>query len=219
MAVSAQSILRRVVDQLSDAGNVRWKAAELVRYLNDGQKEVLIYRPDATGTTLPVGLVAGARQMLPANAFKLLDVIRNTGGTKAAVRKIDQKLLDAQLPNWYNAAGQAVIKHYMYDVRDPRVFYVYPPAAASGASLEILYSVYPPAIAEPADGASYTTVTGDITVNDFYSNCLIDYVLFRSFAKDAEFGGNAERAAAHYAAFQNGLGVEASGTAVVSPKE
>lgn len=218
MAVSALSILKRVVDQLMDATNVRWSAAELVRYLNDGQKEILIYRPDATGTTLTVNLAAGAKQMLPEGAFKLLDVVRNTGGTKAAVRKIDQKLLDAQLPEWYNGSTSTVVKHYMYDVRDPRVFYVYPPAAV-GAAIEVFYSVYPTAIAEPAVGAAYTTVSGDISVNDFYSNALIDYVLFRAFAKDAEFGGNAARAQAHYAAFQNGVGVEASATAVVSPKK
>lgn len=219
MAVSAQSILKRVVDQLMDVANVRWSAAELVRYLNDGQKEILIYRPDATGTTLTVNLTAGAKQSLPAGAFKLLDVVRNSGGTKAAVRKIDQKLLDAQLPDWYNGTGQTVIKHYMYDPRDPRVFYVYPPAAAANAALEILYSIYPTDIAEPAAGASYTTVTGDITVTDFYSNALIDYILFRAFAKDAEFGGNITRAQAHYAAFQNGVGVEASATAAVSPQK
>lgn len=219
MAVSAQSVLKRVVDQLMDLTNVRWTAAELVRYLNDGQKEILIYRPDATGTTATVNLVAGAKQALPAGAFKLLDVVRNSGGTKAAVRKIDQKLLDAQLPDWYNLTGQTVIKHYMYDPRDARVFYVYPPAAAANAALEIFYSIYPAAITEPADGAAYTTVSGDLSVGDSYSNALIDYILFRAFAKDSEFGGNITRAQAHYAAFQNGVGVEASATATVSPQK
>lgn len=214
MAITAQSILRRVVTQLVDETNIRWTVTELIRYLNDGQREIVTYRPDATSTTSTVALVAGARQTLPTTAFKLLDVIRNTGGTKAAVRKIDQKLLDAHLPSWQNGTTNTVVKHYMYDLRDIDVFYVYPPAAV-GASLEMLLSMKPTDIAEQT---SVNSVTGDISVVDLFANALTDYILFRAFAKDAEYAGNAATAAAHYAAFQNAVGVEASATASASPK-
>jgi hypothetical protein len=48
---------------------------------------------------------------------------------------------------------------------------------------------------------------------------LIDYVLYRAASKDAEFAGSAAKAQAHYEAFQGALGVEASATAVASPKK
>lgn len=215
MAIAAKSILQRVVTQLTDETSVRWTITELVRYLNDGQREIATYRPDSTATTATVALTAGPRQTLPATALKLLEVLRNTGGTKAAVRKIDQKLLDAQLPNWQSGTTSTTVKHYMYDVRDIRVFYVYPPAAV-GASLEMMYSAKPTDIAEQT---ALDDVTGDISVFDLFGNALIDYIMFRAVAKDAEYAGNVARAQAHYSAFQNGVGVEASATAVATPKK
>ena len=218
MTTAAQSIIRRVVETLQDTTSIRWPVAELVRYLNDGQREVILYRPDSMVTNATVTLVTGAKQALPSNGAKLIDVIRNTGGTKRSVRMTMRNILDTQSPNWYNLTGVTDILHYMYDPRDSRVFYVYPPAAASGASVEIVYSAYPTDIAEPADGAVYTAVTGNISLPDIYGNVLGDYVLYRAYTKDSEYAGNAQRAQAHYGAFQAALTSEMAGTTGVAPK-
>jgi hypothetical protein len=106
----------------------------------------------------------------------------------------------------------------MYDPRDPKVFYVYPPAASSGASVEVVYSAYPSDITEPADGAVYTAVTGNISLPDIYANLLTDYILYRAYTKDAEYAGNAARAQAHYGSFQAALSTEMNGTTGIAPK-
>lgn len=218
MTIAAQSIIRRVVETMQDNTSVRWPIAELVRYLNDGQREVVLYRPDSMVTNATVALTTGAKQALPANGSKLIDVIRNTSGTKRSVRMTIRNILDTQSPNWYNLTGVTEILHYMYDPRDPKVFYVYPPAASSGASVEIVYSAYPTDITEPADGAVYTAVTGNISLPDIYGNVLADYILYRAYTKDSEYAGNAQRAQAHYAAFQGALTTEMAGTTGVAPK-
>ena len=218
MTIAAQSIIRRVVETMQDNTSVRWPVAELVRYLNDGQREVVLYRPDSMVTNATVTLTSGAKQALPANGSKLIDVIRNTAGTKRSVRMTIRNILDTQSPNWYNLTGVTEILHYMYDPRDPKVFYVYPPAASSGASVEIVYSAYPTDITEPADGAVYTAVTGNISLPDIYGNVLADYILYRAYTKDSEYAGNAQRAQAHYAAFQAALTTEMAGTTGVAPK-
>lgn len=218
MPISAQSIIRRVVETMQDNTSVRWPVAELVRYLNDGQREVVLYRPDSMVTNATVALVAGAKQAIPTNGSKLIDVIRNTAGTKRSVRMTVRNILDTQSPNWYNLTGLTEILHYMYDPRDPKVFYVYPPAAASGASVEIVYSAYPADITEPADGAVYSAVTGNISLPDIYGNVLADYILYRAYTKDSEYAGNAQRAQAHYGAFQAALTTEMAGTTGVAPK-
>jgi hypothetical protein len=84
--------------------------------------------------------------------------------------------------------------------------------------VELVYSSYPTDITEPADGALYTAVTGNISVPDIYANTLVDYVLYRAYTKDAEFAGNAQRATAHYGAFSAALTAELNGTTGVSPK-
>ncbi len=218
MALPAQSIIRRAVETLQDTTSIRWPINELVRYLNDGQREVVLYRPDSMVTNATVALSAGAKQNLPANGSKLIDVIRNSASPKRSVRLTDRHILDSQTPNWYNLTGATEVLHYMYDPRDPKVFYVYPPAAASGASVEVVYSAYPTDITEPADGALYTTVTGNISLPDIYANLLTDYVLYRAYTKDADYAGNAARAQAHYGAFQTALSTEMNGTTGIAPK-
>lgn len=218
MTTAAQSIIRRVVETLQDTTSVRWPVAELVRYLNDGQREVVLYRPDSMVTNATVTLTAGAKQALPSNGSKLIDVIRNSAGNKRSVRMTARNILDTQTPSWYNLAGVTEILHYMYDPRDPKVFYVYPPAASTGASVDLVYSAYPSDITEPADGAVFSAVTGNISLPDIYANILADYIMYRAYTKDTEYAGNAARAQAHYAAFQAALSTEMNGTTGVAPK-
>lgn len=217
MPIAAQSIVRRVVETLQDNTSVRWPVNELVRYLNDGQREIVLYRPDAMVTNAVVTLVAGSKQALPANGTKLIEIVRNTGGTRRSVRLVNREILDSQAPNWHNITGVTEILHFMYDPRDPRVFYVYPPAAASGASLDAVYAAMPADVTEPADGAVYTAVSGNISVPDIYGNVIQDYMLYRAYSKDSEYAGNASRAQAHYGAFVNALGVEMKATVNFQP--
>jgi hypothetical protein len=216
MPISAQSIVRRCVETLQDNTSIRWPINELVRYLNDGQREVVLYRPDAMVTNSTVTCIAGSKQSLPSNGAKLIEVVRNAAGARRAVRMVNREILDAQTPNWHNLTGVSEVLHFMYDPRDPRVFYVYPPATTS-AQLDIVYAAYPTDIAEPADGSLYTAVTGNISLPDIYGNVLQDYILYRAYSKDSEYAGNGARAQAHYAVFANALGIEIKSTVAVAP--
>lgn len=219
MALTAKSIIRRVVDILQDTTSVRWPVEELVRYLNDGQREVVLYRPDATIKSTTYTCAAGPKQSIPADGAKLIDVIRNSasGSNLSSVRIVPRQILDAQIPNWYSLAGALSAVHFTYDPRDPKVFYVYPPALDT-TQLEITYSAFPTDVTEPAAGSSYDDVTGNIDVPDIYGNVVIDYVLYRAYSKDSEYAGNAQRAVAHYQAFANALNIEVQGTTGVAPK-
>lgn len=218
MTISAQSVIRRAVDTIQDTTNVRWPVNELVRYLNDGQREVALYRPDSTVTNATVTCVAGTKQALPSGGAKLMDVVRNVASTsnKKSVRMVNREILDAQIPGWHGLTPSVNIVHFMYDARDPLNFYVYPPATTS-AQVDIVYSAYPTDITEPADGASYDDVTGNLSVPDIYSNVVLDYILYRAYSKDSEYAGNVNRAQAHYAAFANALGVEIRATSAMAP--
>ncbi len=218
MPISASSVVRRCVETLQDTTSIRWPVPELVRYLNDGQREVVMYRPDSMVTNSTITCVSGTRQALPANGAKLIEVVRNarSAGTKRAVRMVNREIMDAQTPGWHNLTAVDDVLHFMYDPRDPRVFYVYPPATTS-AQLDIVYASYPTDIAEPADGSLYSAVTGNISLPDIYGNVLQDYILYRAYSKDSEYAGNGPRAQAHYAAFANALGIEIKATVAVAP--
>ena len=217
MSIAAQALIRRVVETLQDTTSIRWPVAELVRYLNDGQREIIVHRPDAMVTNASVSLASGTKQSLPANGAKLIDVVRNSAGNKRAIRMCAREILDAQSQGWHNLSGVTEIVHFMFDPRAPKVFYVYPPAAVSGAAVDLVYSALPTDIAEPAAGTDFAAVTGNISVPDIYSNALQDYVLYRAYTKDSQYAGNEARAQARYAAFANALGIEIKATVAVAP--
>lgn len=218
MAVTAQSVIERVATTLKDLEATRWATPELVRYLNDGQREIAVFRPDATVKSATMDCVKGAKQSLPADAAKMMDTVRNDTATNtSAVRLVERKLLDVLEPNWYGRTGVDVIDHYMYDERNAREFYVYPPASVN-AKLYITYSALPVDVAIPADSTIFSDVNGNIGVADIYANALTDYVLYRAYTKDSEYGGNANRAVAHYSAFTNALNIELTATVGASPK-
>lgn len=224
MALTAQSIIQRAVAILQDTTSVRWPVDELVRGLNDGQREIVLYRPDSNTKVATGTLAAGTRQDLTtmtgvstSNPAKLIDITRNMAATSAkkAVRLISREILDAQTPGWHNSTSAVDVIHFMFDSRDPRAFYVYPPATAL-AQLEIIFAAYPTDVATPT-GSDYTSVSGSIGVADIYGNALLDYILYRAYMKDSEYAGNAQRAQAHYAAFANSLGIELKATLMNAP--
>ena len=217
MPIAAKDVIQRGVVTTQDTTSIRWPVGEWVRYLNDGQREIMLHRPDAFNKSAVIDCVAGTKQALPADGAKLIDVQRNSTVTsKRAVRICSREILDAQMPNWHNIAGAAEIVHFMYDPREPKAFWVYPPATNT-AKLEINYSATPTDIAEPAAGSEFTAVVGNISVADIYANALLDYMLYRGYLKDADYAGNAARAQAHYAAFATALGIELKATLSAAP--
>ncbi len=214
MTITAKSLVQRIVDISQDKTSVRWPVNEIIRAINDAQREIILYRPDAMVTNTSLTLVVGTKQTLPANGTKLIDVVRNTGG--GAIRQINREILDAQTPGWHSVTGVLKPVHYMYDIRDPKVFYVYQPALST-SSLDIVYAAVPADIAEVTEGSLFDAVTGNISVPDIYANAIVDFGLYKIYLKDAEYAGNAARAQAHYTMFGNALGNEFKATATFAP--
>jgi len=216
MSITVKSIIQRIVKTLNDETSVRWTIPELVRYLNDGQRDIVEHRPDALNIRVSMPLVAGPKQKLPADGTKLIAVNNNTNGTKGGVTLISREILNAQTRGWRSLAGSSEIYHYMYDPREPTFFEVYPPAT-TGASLDIEYSSIPSEIAEPAEGTIWSDVVGTFAMSELFSNAIQNYILYRCYVKDTEYTANPQRAAAFYGAYANDLGVELKGTVEVAP--
>lgn len=216
MPIPAKDLIQRVVGTLQDMTSIRWTVDELARYFNDGQREIIIHRPDAVVITGPVTLVAGSRQTLPAGATKLRDVPHNNTGQKRAITLVPKQVLDAQLSGWHGQTAVTEILHYMYDPLEPRNFMVYPPAIA-GASVQATYAVMPADIPVPAPGGTFTSVTGDMALPDIYGNPMQDYILARCYLKDSEYAGNAQRGIMHAGMFATALGVEVKATLAFAP--
>jgi hypothetical protein len=191
--VLVNAILARASALLQDGSHIRWPLAELLDWLNDGQRDVVLHKPNAYVLNTALHLVAGTRQSLPLDGVQLLDIVRNVPGL--AVRLVLREILDAQLPNWHGENAASLVKHYCYADRDLKHFYVYPPNTGTGV-VELIYSAAPP---DAAQG-------GVIAVDDIYQSVLLDYILYRAYSKDTEYTADPARAASHYTAFANALG-------------
>lgn len=203
---------------------MRWPVSELVRWLNDAQRAVIKVRPDAMNTTTTMNLVAGSRQDLDNASLspppaKLIEITRNVAATstKQTVRLLERRILDANVPGWHALAGTVNVAHYMFDPRDPKTFYVYPPALST-AQLEVMYCAYPADIAEPAAGTTWTDVTGNLSLPDIFADDVLNLILYRAYSKDAEYAANGERASAYLSLVAASLGVEIAATVAVKPQ-
>ena len=214
------NLLARIRDTLQDNTSVRWSDAELRRYINDAQREIVNFRPEASAKTANVALVVGTRQTIPTEGLRLIKITRNmsdaSGGAtgKRAVRLVNVDILNAQDPDWHDptATGSSThgttVKNYVFDDDDPRVFYVYPGASSTSTFLEIVYSKSP---------TDLTTGSSTIDIDDTYANAIVDFVLYRAYLKDAEYAGNAQRAGTHYQLFQASVGQGAKAQLLLDP--
>lgn len=202
--IQVSGVLTRIKRVLQDASGVRWSDPELLDWLNDGQREVVMLAPQAGSVTVTVNLQAGARQEIPANGMQFLRLTRNIGGR--SIRETQRALLDSQVPNWYDAEAEDVV-HYITDPLEPRVFYVYPQGEKP---VELVYVKTP----------DESTSTGALSIPVIYANALVDYVLYRAYSKDAEETANRELAMMHYSRFNEGLGMrgQSEGAAFISQR-
>lgn len=213
-SILASEVFNKVNRILMDEQGVRWSDAELLVWLNMGQKEIATHKPNACTVNGNVTLVAGTKQSLPATALSLVDVVRNMGAGSApgrAITSVTRDALDGAYPNWHSATPKAEVKHYIYDVRDPKVFYVFPPQPAS--TTQKVEAVYP---VPPTD---LTALSQAIAVDDIYEPRLVDYILYRCYSKSDNNPADSAVAAGYANAFYSALGVKLQNEAQFSPQK
>lgn len=209
MAITAQSLIDKVrlILQETTPGGMRWKDPEMLGWVNDAQREVVLLKPSAGSKNTNVQLNQGTLQTIPSDGVMLLNVLRNmdaalndgSDGPGRVVRITDREILDAENPSWHFDAPDLEVLHYIFDEDDPTHFMVYPPQPAIPGFVNILYSASPTPL---------TALTENINIPDIYANQVVDYVLYRCYTKDSSYAGNAQRAMNHYQLFRESLGAK-----------
>jgi hypothetical protein len=203
--ITVDAILRRAATMLQDQSNRRWTLSELLNWFNDGQRAIVLRKPNASVKNINVALVAGTKQSIPPDGVQLLDVVRNESG--AVITIVERAILDSQMPTWHTASANDKVQHYCHNDRDLKNYYVYPPNTGKG-SIELVYCV------APADAA----LNGTITLDDIYEPVLLDFIMGRAYSKDSEYTADPTRAAMHFTAFDNALGGQVRVEAGNSPR-
>lgn len=199
--ITAQAIIDKARTQLGDIEGVvgvQYLVADLLKYLNEGQREIVKLDPQANVSRTVVQMASGTVQELPTGSLGLIDVIRNMGFQGSTpgkiVRKIERYILDGIIPDWHEFTAATPTSFYVYDVKVNRLKYeIYPPAPQPGIQnhyLEILH------------GATPSDILIDATIlDDRYDSDLLDYILYRAKSMHAEYAGEAGEAAMHLQKF------------------
>ena len=195
--ILASTIIDKAAVQLTDLGNDRWTRSELLGWLNDAQRQIVLLSPQTNNKVEVVKLDAGTRQTIPTDGWRFLNVIRymGTDGTKPgrAVRLVSQELLDASDPNWHGAKQEDVPKNFIFNEQEQDIFYVYPPNTGRGYA-QINYAPVPTGI---------TSEASPIQVNDIYQTAILDYILYRACSKDAEYAPGLQLASGYLSMFMS----------------
>lgn len=218
--LTANALINRASKLLQDETHVRWPRLELLDWLNDGQRVIALMLPDAY-TTMGAVTATSAKQTTfdlatnaaTSTAVRLVDVIHNTGGNQRAVRQIDRAVLDTQYPNWRNDTAGTEAKHFAFDKRNPKVFYLYPPLG-TGAGVQVVYSAAPEAITVASD-----TSTETIKLDDVFGTAIVDFMVYRAYLKDAEYAANDTRAKGAYETFVASLSGKRAADEFAVPSE
>lgn len=209
-------VLAQVRYALNDPSSVTWSdSTHLIPALNDALRALVSVRPDAASTTAVKLLSSGTQQSIPTDGTRLLRVIRNAGedglsSTGRAIRRVSMDTMNASMPTWHGATGQAEIREYSYDERVPREFWVYPPVAASPTIGVVLTYV--------KTLTAITATSDTFPVDDFYAPAVEAFMLYRLMGGDDESSPNYQAAQAQFAAFQTLLGLKSGGDAAMSAR-
>lgn len=213
MTTTAQTILDKVARELHDISGLRWTRAELLAWLNDGLRQIVLQQPTATNTVSAVKLSSGTRQTLPTGGWLLLNVVRNMGTDGAtpgrAVRVVSRELMNAFNPDWHTDTATAAARNFIYDLADQTKFFVYPPNDGTGY-VEINYS------SQPSD---LTAESQTIPMFDIYQQALMDYIMYRTCMKNVDYAQGAQLAAGYLATFNAGLGAKETSEIKATPEQ
>lgn len=222
---TAQDILTNASLLLTDEGFVHWTLPDLCTWLNYGLDAITLQKPSASAQTVNVELVRGTLQTLPDGYVSILRPIRNMRGQNAdreprrRLTVVSEQSLTGFNPSWddeYSVPYRQQAKHFIFDEANPKAFYVYPGNDGTGV-IEMVLSAIPTKITATGDVNKAESYATPIPLDETYHDALLDYVLYRAWAKDGQYAGSAQRAVLHYQQFASALGIKVSVEANTSP--
>lgn len=197
--IAASVIIAQASEVAQDTGNITFTVPQALSWLNEGVLRISLKKYNAAVWIAAKQLVPGTLQS--AAGHELLSVNRNMGANGMtpgkAIMYFDRDSKDAANPNWHMATPSTVIREYCWHIDNPKLFYVSPPVPTTPAVwVETMESI---------DLGTLTDQSQMIPVDNIFSSVLVDWILWRWFARDGEVTPNFDRAKTHYGMFESAI--------------
>ncbi|MDA4845947.1 DUF6682 family protein [Hoeflea poritis] len=209
---------------LSDSDKVRWPLAEMVAWLNEGIKQIVLIKPSASSMSIEIDMVEGTRQAVPQSGtptpLRIIDFERNitttgnNGSQGRIITPVSRDILDAENPRWHDKSYRRFkteVRHGVFDEDNPLQFYVFPGNDGNGKIAAVVSHL--PA---PITVAGYESEDTGLAAT--YDPVLTDYVLARAFLKD-DLTSNPSRSQYHSQLFGAALGLKIQVEGATSPNQ
>ena len=229
MAVTGTQILTSAADLLFDKSYTRWTLPELVRWLNEAMRSIVLVKPSAKSGTMTISLALGTKQSVIAatglaEPVQIIDIIRNMPETATSrlqsrtIKVVSRDLLDSENPHWHDSREtrfRREVRNACFDEQNPLEFFVYPGNDGTG-KVEALVSQIPAELVATGDVDDLASYATEIDLPDIYSTPILDYVAYRAFSKD-DAGNPAGRATSHYQQYAAAIGLKIKVEGASSP--
>lgn len=228
MAFTAAQVMTRASTILQDAGAIRWTPVELCDWLNEALRAIVTIKPNAKAGNVFLTMSPGTRQELPESYTILSRVIRNIrtgpgigplGMPGRAIRQLARReMLDAMIPDWHNPdvlPYSDTVSYVWQDLMATREYWVAPGNTGNGR-IEATVGMIPQEVAIPANPLDIASYDAPVDLHDLYQPIVLDFILFRAFAKDSGAPDAAQRSALHLQLASQGLSAMGTGQSSVS---
>lgn len=217
--ILADQILTRAQQTLLEANpqtdaataGLYWPRTTLFDNLNEAMEQISGSRFDAYVLSGPYLLAAGTKQFIPPNATLLKQTIYNLGlhgdTPGPVITPVDLNTMNRISLHWRTDPASFNTRHYMYDLRNPRRFDVWPPVPAQGTWVEMENPTVTPTMTDPSQ---------PIPLEDTWETAIYYFILARAFAKNTP-AGDATKMTMYWNLFLAELGMEAAGRLAEQP--
>ena len=178
------AILDKVMEVTGDAVPSQTSKTQMVSWLCEGERVIVKKKPDAYMKTTAAQMVEGTMQTLASDGAMFAKPVCNMGtdGTTPGnvVHLVNENFINKSTPDWHSEEGEATIKSVIFNIDDPKIFYVSPPQPSSDQGfLRYRYFAIPPEITIVA--GNYDVV---FNLGNEYEPDLVNYILARIYSKD-----------------------------------
>lgn len=180
-------------------------------WLNDGQRAIVLLKPNVNVTNAAVRLSAGTLQTIPTGGIALIKLTHNKGAAGTTngtpINFVPMEQYNYLEPTLHSQTATPIVEVYSFDTDDPTHFYTFPPQPATPHYVGMVYTAAPTDIA--------TTGTA-ISLNDIYQGPLVNYMLYRAYALEQDANSSA-MSQKYYDLFMAELGMKGAAEDKANP--
>jgi hypothetical protein len=212
MPLLTQRVLDTALAELEDNEPgfeyTRWTKPEMLGYVTAALAALHFYKPDLFNVREEITLRPGDVQRVEAKFARILSLDSNVeanGAEGRPIYKASHPLTKALYrPSQFDPLAPYWVRECSVDPDNPRIFYVTP--AAPEYPRAKVRGMFVLAVPEITDASQQI----DIPTTDSFDwfNAILDYVLFRAFAKDTESNTSRTKSRDHEIAFMNAVGAK-----------